>query len=96
MKEPDKDSSNSTFDLKELLARVDNDRELLQYLLSIFKEEFPRHLKGLREAVDSRNAKLVATAAHTLNGMLLNLAAGETAAAVARIEQLGRSASIFD
>jgi len=31
------------FDHQELLARVENDRELLRDLLTIFKEDFPRH-----------------------------------------------------
>jgi len=48
-----------TFDHAELLARVDNDRELLHELPRIFKEEYPRHLQALREAVDSGDAKLV-------------------------------------
>ncbi len=91
MKETEEDLSNLTFNHAELLARVDNDRELLHDLLAIFKEEFPRHLQALREAVESGDGKLVAVAAHTLKGMLLNLAAGQAAAAVGRLEQLGRS-----
>jgi len=39
------------FDHQELLARVENDRELLRDLLTIFKEDFPRQLLTLREAV---------------------------------------------
>ena len=35
----------------ELLARVDNDAELLRELIAIFKIEFPRHLSELREAI---------------------------------------------
>ena len=89
MKETEKGSSNLTFDHAELLARVDNDRELLHDLLTIFKQEFPRHLKALREAVESRDGKLVTVAAHTLKGMLLNLAAGQAAVAVGRLEELG-------
>jgi len=91
MKETEKRLPNLTFDHAELLARVDNDRELLHDLLTIFKEEFPRLLKALRQAVESGDGKLVAVAAHTLKGMLLNLAAGQAAAAVGRLEQLGRS-----
>jgi two-component system sensor histidine kinase/response regulator len=37
-----RDSPVSTFDHRELLVRVENDRELLHDLLKIFKEEFPR------------------------------------------------------
>jgi HPt (histidine-containing phosphotransfer) domain-containing protein len=91
MKELEKDSSNLTFDHGELLARVGNDRELLHDLLTIFKDEFPRHLQDLREAVDSGDGKLVAVAAHTLKGMLLNLAAAQAAAAAGRLEQMGCS-----
>ena len=91
MKELEKDSSNLTFDHGELLARVGNDRELLHDLLTIFKDEFPRHLQALREAVISGDGKFVAVAAHTLKGMLLNLAAGQAAAAAGRLEQMGFS-----
>ncbi len=91
MKEEEKSSSESSFHYAELLARVDNDRELLQDLVTIFKEEFPRHLQALREAVESRDGKRVAVAAHTLKGMLSNLAAGDASAAAARLEQMGRN-----
>jgi CheY-like chemotaxis protein/HPt (histidine-containing phosphotransfer) domain-containing protein len=79
------------FDQGELLARVDNDRELLHDLLRIFKEEVPLQLQALREAVGSGDAKRVAAAAHTMKGMLSNLAAIQSAASAERLEQLGRS-----
>jgi len=87
----EKTSSNLDFNYGELLARVDNDRELLHELLRIFKEEFPRHLHALGEAVGSGDGKLVAAAAHTLKGMLLNLAASRAAASAGLLEQLGRN-----
>jgi HPt (histidine-containing phosphotransfer) domain-containing protein len=93
MKESE-DSSNLTFNQAELLTRVDNDRELLRDLLTIFKQEFPGHLQALREAVDSRDGKLVAVAAHTLKGMLLNMAAGRAADAVGRLEQMARRGEV--
>ena len=80
----------SLIDFGELLSRVENDRELMRDLLSIFKEEFPRHQRALREAVESLDAKQVASEAHTLKGMLSNLAAREAAVAASRLEQLGR------
>lgn len=81
-------------DLAELLERVENDRELVRNLLLIFKEEFPVHLQALRDAVDSNDGKKVATEAHTLKGMLSNLAASSVAAAAARLEQLGRNQEV--
>jgi HPt (histidine-containing phosphotransfer) domain-containing protein len=75
----------------ELLARVDNDAELLRELIAIFKIEFPRHLCALREAIGQGNLKNVQRSGHTLRGMLSNLGATRAAAAAARLEQLGDS-----
>lgn len=81
-------------DLEELLARVENDRELMRVLLSIFKEEFPLRYQALREAVESQDAPRVVLEAHALKGMLSNLAAAEAAEATAQIERLGRKKEI--
>lgn len=81
----------TSVNLPELLARVDNDRELLRDLLSIFAEEFPRHLLALQEAVVREDAKQVATVSHTLKGMLLNLAVTKAAASAGQLEQQARS-----
>jgi CheY-like chemotaxis protein len=94
MKDPNKHSPHIALDLTELLARVENDRELLRDLLMISKEELPRHLKALREAVESGDGKRVASTAHTLKGMLANLSANHAAEAAAELERLGRSGQI--
>ncbi len=78
-------------DLEELLARVEMDRELMRELLKIFKDEFPLRYQALREAVESLDATRVVQEAHTLKGMLWNLAAGEPAEAAAQLERLGRN-----
>jgi two-component system sensor histidine kinase/response regulator len=90
----EKHMPNAVIDLTELLARVENDRELMRDLLVIFKEEFPRHLQALRAAVDSLDGEKVAAEAHALKGMLSNLAASPAADAAARLEQLGRSREV--
>lgn len=81
-------SQNARVNLPELLSRVDNDRELLCDLLTIFKEDFPRHLRGLQEAVASQDLKQTMIVSHTLKGMLANLAVTRAAAAVAQLEEL--------
>lgn len=86
-----KDMADSLIDFAELLKRVENDRELLRDLLSIFKEEFPRRHQALREAVEAADAKRVAAEAHALKGMLFNLAAREAAEAATGLEQLARN-----
>ncbi|HEY4818353.1 MAG TPA: PAS domain S-box protein [Candidatus Acidoferrum sp.] len=81
----------ASVNLTELLARVDNDRELLCDLLTIFKEEFPSYLKSLKDAVARKDAAEIASISHTLKGMLLNLAVSKAAASAARLEQLARA-----
>jgi len=87
---------NGIIDINELLARVENDRDLMRDLLQIFKEEFPQHLEALRKAVNSLDAETVAAEAHSMKGMLSNLAAGSAAAAAARIEKLGRNRAVSE
>ena len=89
MKESENDVLRPILDRGELLGRVEHDCELLGDIIRIFKEEFPSHLLTLREAVKAGDGKRVATAAHTLKGMLSALAARQAVAAVARLERMG-------
>ena len=88
-----KDGSNF-IDFGELLTRVENDRELLVDLISVFKVELPKQLAALRQAVESADAQRVAVLAHTLKGMLSNLAAHQAAAEASRLEQLARAGEV--
>jgi len=83
-------SSVVEFEVDELLARVDNDRELLRELLDIFKDDSPHHLQALREAVGRADTLMVASEAHALKGMLSNLSAKPAAAKAAELELLAR------
>jgi HPt (histidine-containing phosphotransfer) domain-containing protein len=96
IRKKEKHMPKAIMDLTELLERVENDREIIRELLLIFKEEFPIHLRALRDAVDSMDGKKVATEAHTMKGMLSNLAAGSAASAAARLEQLGRNQEVSE
>jgi HPt (histidine-containing phosphotransfer) domain-containing protein len=91
MKELQEDYRDEVFDIRELLTRVENDRELLRELLLISIADLPKHLHGLRDAVNASAADHVASRAHTLKGMLANLSAYRAAEAAARLERLGRS-----
>jgi HPt (histidine-containing phosphotransfer) domain-containing protein len=90
MTTPNQQSDESSIDFPELLSCVDNDRELLLDLISIFKEDFPRHVRELTDVVAARDYKKMAVVSHTLKGMLANLAVSRAAAAAAKLEQLGR------
>ena len=78
----------------ELLARVENDRELLCDLLLIFKREFPHHFHALQKVVARGDSTQVAAVSHTLKGMLANLAATPAAACAAALEQKARAKDV--
>ena len=75
----------------ELLARVDNDRDLLCELLGLFKQESADLLRTLKQAVLDEDMKCVETTGHTLKGMLASLSAKRGATAAASLEAIGRS-----
>jgi two-component system sensor histidine kinase/response regulator len=89
--------SGQVWNLAELLARVDNDQELLRDLLTIFKEDFPLTMRSLELAVAAEDFKNSARLGHTLKGMLSSLGGQRTAAAAARLEVMasaGETASL--
>ncbi len=94
MNKADRSPEAASVNLSELLARVDNDRELLRDLLSIFKREFPDHLTSLQNAVAGNDAVRAARISHTLKGMLANLAVTKAAASASRLERLARAGEI--
>jgi HPt (histidine-containing phosphotransfer) domain-containing protein len=77
--------------MPELLARVDNDRELLVELLTLFKEDFPRLRDTLHNAVHAGDSCQVEKAAHTLKGMLASLSIKNVAELAARVEAAARA-----
>ena len=82
--------SASGFSISELLERVENDRELLHELVSIFKTEFPRQIEDLRDAVARQDIARVVTLSHALKGMLTNLAVNGAAKGAFALEKLAR------
>jgi HPt (histidine-containing phosphotransfer) domain-containing protein len=78
-------------DITELLARVDNDRELVAELFTLFREDFPRLHDALHSAVDSGDMLQVGNAAHALKGMLANLSIKQGAELAAGVEAAARS-----
>jgi HPt (histidine-containing phosphotransfer) domain-containing protein len=83
--------SEPAVNIDELLARVDNDRELLRELVVLFKDDFPRQMSALQRAIAESDLKTTERASHTLKGMFLLLAAARAVAAAAQLEQLGRA-----
>jgi HPt (histidine-containing phosphotransfer) domain-containing protein len=83
-------SSQVAVNLDELLARVENEHDLLCELIGIFKEEFPRVLQSLQESVTREDMKNVEATSHALKGMLSGLSVTRAAAMASRLEQMAR------
>lgn len=91
MQKPSQNVVGLALNLANLLDRVENDHELLRELLGIFKQDCPRHLLSLKEAVRRSEMKQVQVSSHALRGMLSNLAMTRAADAAASLEQMGRT-----
>jgi len=78
------------FDRAEMLERLAGDTELLDEVLVVFREECPRMMKEVREAVAGGDPELVRRTAHSIKGALLNISAVPAAAHAGELEALGR------
>lgn len=85
-----KNPAGHSVNFSELFERVENDIELLRDLLTIFRRDFPHHLRALQEAVARKEMKQVQSTSHTLKGMCANLAMARASSAAAHLEQIGR------
>ena len=84
----------SAFDLNEVLARVEGDRELLSELIDIFRTESPRMLGEIRKHVDARDEKLLQRSAHALKGAAGNLGAKKASSAALALEMLAKQGDL--
>jgi HPt (histidine-containing phosphotransfer) domain-containing protein len=78
----------SGVNLPELLARMAYDGELLQEILELFKEEFPKSGLLLRQALERGDLQAVQNEAHNLKGMLAGLSIIEGPRSAMRIERM--------
>lgn len=96
MTNPEHASLERYLSMDELLARVENDRELLAELFSLFQEDFPRYRDALHAAVDSGDVPQAEKTAHMLKGMLANLAIKRGAELAANIEAAARAGDVSE
>jgi len=83
----------SQWDLLELMERLDGDEEFLRELLLIFYQDARKLLGQAREALAARNYQDLTRAAHTLKGMLKNLAMKAAGLQAASLENAARKES---
>ena len=84
----DERAYESSFDLPELLARVEYDRALLREVLEIYVQEFPMLQLQLRDAWERGDLDEVRAAAHTLKEMLASMSFCRASTSAMRIERM--------
>jgi HPt (histidine-containing phosphotransfer) domain-containing protein len=78
------------WDLKELMERLDGDKEFLRELLVMFREDVRMNLEKSRKAMGDCDFESLTRTAHTMKGMLKNLSMGAAANTAAALEKSSR------
>lgn len=83
------------FDLNETLAALDNDADLLEEIVNLFKETFPPLVESIRHAIEAKDAGELKLSAHSLKGAVSNFRVKEVTDSAYALELRGRD-SRFD
>ena len=83
-------------DEPRLLDRVGGDRGALAKLVRLFLADSRTLLSKVREAVDTRNARELRSAAHALKGSVANFAAPAATGAAARLQEMGERGDLAE
>jgi HPt (histidine-containing phosphotransfer) domain-containing protein len=75
----------------QTLERLGGDEKLLHEVMEIFREEAPKHLAGLREAITQQDAGSTERLAHSLQGELGYLGIAELSHGARELEEKGRT-----
>ena len=78
-------------DYKEVMERVENDRDLLIELLGIFLEHYPLKMRAIRQALEKKEVAPIKDIAHSLKGAAGNISAKKIYAAFVNIEQMAKN-----
>ncbi|TMA52135.1 MAG: response regulator [Deltaproteobacteria bacterium] len=82
------------FDLEEVLAWVEGDRELLSEMAALFLQECPKLLSNIKTALLHHDATALEHAAHRLKGSVGNFAALGVFEAARQLERMGRKGDL--
>jgi CheY-like chemotaxis protein/HPt (histidine-containing phosphotransfer) domain-containing protein len=95
-KPTDGDHETSAVDWAAALERLQGDRELLEELVGVIRQEGPKLLADVREAIQRGDAPALKLSAHTLKGSLANFAAADAAEAARRLEMIGKQGDLSE
>jgi two-component system sensor histidine kinase/response regulator len=87
---------SDAIDLKGALERMEGDMELLEELAQLFKNDCPRAMKEIREAIVAGDARRLTSLAHALKGSSSALSAMPFSRAAAELEKNAQSGNLAD
>jgi HPt (histidine-containing phosphotransfer) domain-containing protein len=82
--------SEEIIDLKDVLDRVQDDKELLDELLDIYQEDFVQKRSALQAAIAATDIAAVKMVAHSMKGSSGNISAKSMHAACLKLEALAK------
>ena len=85
--------NEQVLDLKEVLERVQDDRELLLELLDIFFEDYPKKMKDIRTALQKKDTAQIQDLAHSMKGASGNVSAKKIHASFLAIVQMAKNSN---
>lgn len=80
----------------DVIARVGGDELLARRIASLFLENYPLLLEGIREAARNHDAPALRNVAHTLKGSVSNFPAEEAFKAAQRLEVMAHNGDLTD
>jgi signal transduction histidine kinase/DNA-binding response OmpR family regulator/HPt (histidine-containing phosphotransfer) domain-containing protein len=92
--EPATAGDTEVFDHESLLARVENDWDLLMEMIELYLDNSPKLLAEINEAMARGDLVTVERVAHALKGALQNIGASRAAQAAASLEESGRDGDV--
>ncbi len=81
-------------DAEELLEEVEDDREMLGAMFTMFKQDAEERLPKIRSAIDSKNAAVLMEESHALKGGIGNFFAMSVYETAYQLEIMGRDGQL--
>ncbi len=85
---------NTSFDLAKVMANIGDDRELLDELIAIFVEDYPKQRERLHAALSAQDAEGINKSAHTIKGSVGVFAAEQAWQLAYELEKIGASGQL--
>lgn len=87
-------SSLAVFDREAVLDLVDGERELLEDLADMFREDLPRNVERVENAISVGDTRIIHDVAHQLKSSVGNLGGRAAQNAVQQLEQTARDGQL--